>query len=105
MLPVIAVISAMQFLLYETATGAVNAILLQFFSAIGLGYVSGCLYPINFFPEKIRRLGAVLPTGTCRTYLEKSLISLDKGDELLLLTAWGIFFLGISVAVRRKKTN
>ena len=63
MLPVAAVICAMQLLLFELTSDMVSGILLQFLCALSLGYLSGCFYPISFFPENTD--GSPVTHGCC----------------------------------------
>lgn len=105
LLPVIAMVSAMQFLLYEAVSGPVNSILLQFLSAAGMGYISGCFYPINFFPESMRRLGSVLPSGVGREYLIKGLTEAERGVEFAAIAAFFALFLALSAVIRKKKIS
>ena len=64
--PVAAMFAALQFFLFEAADGIVNGILLQLICGIGMGYLSGYFYPSAFFPEKMRMLGELLPSGAAR---------------------------------------
>lgn len=72
-LPVMVLFSAMQFFLYEVTRSTIGAILLQFLTAIGLGYISGCFYPITFFPAVVQRIGAATPVGIGLSHLRSGL--------------------------------
>lgn len=63
------VFSALQFLLYELARNTVAALLAQTFTAVFLGYVSGCFYSSDFFPRALQRISAFLPTGAAIRFL------------------------------------
>ncbi|MBQ7037331.1 MAG: ABC transporter permease [Clostridia bacterium] len=103
MIPVILMLSAMQFFLYETTENTVSAILLQFLAAIGMGYICGCLYPTTFFPVPLQKIGAALPAGVGFSYLRQSLCGMPR------ITVWcGVFgytalFLVAAIAVRKHK--
>lgn len=100
LLPVAAMIAALQFLLYEMVTGVVSSILLQFICIVSMGYLSGFFYPIGFFPETIQKIGTILPTGLALRYMNESM----TGNNSLIFVA-GVFlylgiFLGACVCVR-----
>lgn len=98
--PVAAVFTAMQFLMYELVTGVVSGILLQFICGISMAYLSGCFYPASMFPDALKRIGALLPTGVALSYTGGGLmgdVSLTAGLGLLLYLA---VFLGLSTFVR-----
>ncbi|MBE5927965.1 MAG: ABC transporter permease [Lachnospiraceae bacterium] len=67
--PIIIMISAFNIFMFELSSNLVSGILLHFFVAIGLCYVSGCMYPIYAFPKIIVDFAAFLPTGIVRSYL------------------------------------
>ncbi len=98
---VAAVLSAMQFFLYELVSGVVNGVLLQFLTGIGMAYLSGCFYPVNLFPEGLKRLGQALPAGVALSWADKALtgsVSFQAAAGLLIYLA--VFF-GGAVLVRR----
>ncbi|MCH5274340.1 MAG: ABC transporter permease [Lachnospiraceae bacterium] len=100
MIPVVAVLTAMQFLLYELVTGVVNGILLQFICCISMAYLSGCFYPAGMFPDILKRIGEGLPTGVVLRYADEGLMgerTLGIGFGLLIYLA---VFLGVSMFAR-----
>jgi len=100
-LPVAAMFSALQLLLYECASGMLQGVLLQFLTAAVLGYVCGCMYPVGFFPELMQRMGNLLPAGLARQYLSTGLTGAPGGALLAGLTAYGLGCLGIAILIRR----
>lgn len=102
-LPVILMLSAMQFMIYELVMEIVSSLLLQFICSISMGYLSGFFYPLNFFPETLQRIGRILPTGTALCYTDSCItgeISILSMLELLLYLAC---FLGTSVLIRKSR--
>lgn len=100
LIPVVAALTAMQFLLYELVTGVVNGVLLQFICAISMAYLSGCFYPASIFPNVLKRIGEKLPVGLALRYADGSLMresTLGLGFGLLLYLA---VFLGLSMFAR-----
>ena len=77
-LPTALMICALQFLLFELAEATVGGVLLQFLNAAVQGYLAGCFYPTSFFPEGLRRFGAVLPAGVGMARLRALLLG-DPG--------------------------
>lgn len=104
-IPVALCLSAMQFFLYEVASGAVNSILLQFVAAASLGYVSGCFYPITFFPVSVQHLASVLPTGIGIQYLGDLLRGSSSRLALVWLLLWTVAWLGLATLVRCRHLN
>ena len=102
-IPAVAMISAFQFLLYQLADSIVSGVLMQFVSAVFLGYISGCFYPISFFPKVIRTVSGVIPSGIARGYLSSLLT--DSADAVALLAIFGYVagLIGLSLLVRRHK--
>ena len=100
LLPILA-ISAMQFFLYEVVNGVVNGVLVQFLCAVGLGYVSGCLYPAYFFPEAVQEVTSYLPAGAARLYLSGMIDGKPPLVSTLILLGYFALFLILSAATRR----
>ncbi len=102
-LPAVAAISALQFLLYELVSEIISGILLQFTAAMGLGYLSGCFYPIAFFPEKAWPVLQNLPAGKALQYIGRCLLKEPVGKEALLLAGYGVIFLFLAGIIRKRK--
>ena len=99
----ILVTGGLQFFLYELFTGAVSGILMQVLAALSGAYISGCFYPISYFPAKMQTVSDLLPAGTARLLLEnRALGSYDAGIFLRALL-WTVLFLFLSSAARRLK--
>ncbi len=102
-IPVVFLISSFQLFLFEVSSDFVSGILLQFLCAIGLGYLSGCFYPISFFPKSIEMLSYVLPTKIAIDYLSQIILSQPSILLFVLVIGYtGIFFL-LTVLLRHKK--
>ena len=72
-LPFMLLIVLLSVFLWELVPGTVNGILLQFIASIGIGYISGCFYPSNMFPEAVQSFASVLPTGVALSGLRDAL--------------------------------
>lgn len=102
-IPAIILVSAMQFLLFELSDSVVSGVLLQFFASIGLGYVSGCFYPISFFPDVIRTVSSVLPPGIARGYLATLVSGADRTNGIIMIAVSAAVLLVLTVLMRRRK--
>ena len=105
LLPPALMLCAFQFLLYELSGSAVSGVLLQFLSAVVQGYLSGCFYPSSFFPEGLRRFGALLPAGVGMEYLRSELLSLPENSAKVLVWAYLLLFLLLSLLLRRRRNR
>lgn len=103
--PAVCMIAALQYLLYEIVSGTVTKLILQFVGAIEMGYVSGCLYPSNFFPEGLQKVGQILPSGTALLYAQQCLTGQSRMRAGVLLVMETVLFLGAAVLLRRHKLS
>jgi len=109
LLPALFFATALQFLLYELAEGLLAGAFLQLFAGIFLAFLSGCFYPLAFFPARMQALSRALPSGQCFRYLERLLAgeafgTLFRPGAVLLL--WALAFLmlaGVLRAGRRER--
>lgn len=69
LIPAMLLICAFHFAVFEISTEPVSAVLFQFLFAVILGYASGCIFPIWFFPDILQRLAPFTPTGAARGYI------------------------------------
>lgn len=96
-------LGAMSFLMYEIASDLVSGVLLQFFVVLALCFISGCLYPITFFPDAIQKLSCFLPTGLARMQLADIIRNTSSVGTTAALLGYGCIFFSCSVLVRRVK--
>ena len=96
-------IGTLQFLLYELATGVIQSVLLQFLTAMALGYASGCLYPLRFFPIAMQTVSQWLPTGCAIAFLGAGL-SHDTGIlPGLVMVVYAVIFVAATIRLRRRR--
>ncbi len=98
LVPAVAVISAMQFLLYEMSTNIISGVLLQLVTTVGLAYASGFFYPLSYFPKSVRTVAEYLPTRAVFNYASTAF--LGKNSDALMLFIFFVAFIVLSVAVR-----
>lgn len=99
-LPVVLMLSAMQFLLYELVTGVVGGLMLQFICSISMAYLGGVFYPSNFFPETMRTLGQLLPGGAAMQYVQGGIRGELSFGAVAAVWLYLLLFLGLSVLTR-----
>lgn len=100
LIPVAAAFAAMQFLLYELTSGVVSSILLQFICGISMAYLSGCFYPASMFPDVLKRIGELVPTGLALSYADAKLMGESSLTAVMGLIIYLAVFLGLSVFAR-----
>lgn len=104
LIPVVLMIAALNMLLFTLADNMVSGLLLHFFGAIGLCYVSGCIYPVSAFPMAVQRLAALLPTGIARHHLSTAFSATSAWGSFGGLMVYALAFFGIALLVRVRKT-
>lgn len=102
-IPAVLAVTALQFLLYELTDSVVSGVLLQFICAIGLSYISGCFYPISFFPKGIQLLSDLTPSGIARSYLSALISGGECGGKLAALIAYTAVLLGLAALTRHRR--
>lgn len=96
-------VSSMQFLIYEITRSAVSGALLQFFFAVSLGYISGCIYPSYYFPRGMQIFASYLPAWNCRIWLNGLMVNKPSPYTFAILTLYFASFLLLSVMIRRRR--
>ena len=94
---------ALQFLLYELASGVIQGVLLQFLVAVALGYASGCLYPLRFFPEAMQAVAQWLPTGCAISLLGAGFKGSGGFLPALCLAVYTALFIAAAIRLRHKR--
>ena len=101
----IPVTGAITFFLCQITRHLVSGVLLTFCCVLCLGYLSGCFYPLSFFPEGIQRTAQILPTGILMEYLQRVLTGEHVGYLPLLLFGWILLFLVLSCLIRKRRLS
>ena len=96
----IPVLAAMHFFLYQLTGNLIGGVLLGFCVYMGLGYLSGCFYPLSFFPETVREVSNVLPPGLIMEYIQDLLTGSGVGSRILGLAAWTLVLLAGAWGIR-----
>jgi len=103
LIPITLMFSAMQFFIYELLGGKINAVLLQFLCAVGMGYVCGCLYPVSFMPDALRNAAGFLPAGAALEFMTKGLLEQSAAVSGAVIIAYALVFWLGAVWVRRRR--
>ena len=104
-IPIVIAMGALSFLLYELTTNLISGVLLQFFALLALCFVTGCLYPVTFFPDSVQNLAAYLPTGIARAQLAESFAGVMHTDGSLMLLGYGVLFFAAAGLIRKAKVT
>ncbi len=100
-IPILLTVGAMSFLLYEISTDLISGVLLQFFVILAMGFISGCLYPIYFFPKSVQTLAGYLPMGIARAQLSGCITGVFSTGSDTALLLYGVAFFLCAVGVRK----
>lgn len=101
--PVLLMVAALSYLLYALAGDLITGVLLQFFAVVAMGFVSGCIYPVFFFPEAMQQAAAWLPTGLARAHLAAYITGDSPVTTGLLLVLCSAVFFFAAVFLRKAK--
>ena len=93
--------ASMSFFLYQLSSQLLNGVLLQFFVSIAMCFVSGCMYPVFFFPEPVQRLAAWLPAGLSRSALAGCVTNEFSSTIFLAMAGYSCLFLCLSWLIRK----
>ena len=104
-LPVLITVCCFSFMLYTLTADLISGVLLQFFLSTALCFVSGCMYPVYFFPVSVQRVAAWLPAGLARSQLAGCITGENDAKTALMLLAYALVFgiVGIAARVRAVK--
>ena len=100
LIPSALMVACFSFFLYTLSTDLISGILLQFFAGVSLCFVSGCIYPVFFFPLGVQRVAAWLPTGLARSLLAGCITGQSRG--LWGVLAYSAVFLAAGVLIRTR---
>lgn len=102
-IPIILVVSAISFMIYELSGNLISGILIYLFTAIFLCYTSGCIYPSYMLPDTLQNLAKFLPFGISRAFLTGGVNYEFDILKLLSLLLFALFFTTMTVLLRRHK--
>lgn len=98
-IPIIIMFAAIQYMLFLSADNFIAGVSLQFICAVALAYLGGCLYPLSFFPEIIRKSALYQPAGLAYRYLADILLVNNGNDILIRMLIYTAVFLACAVII------
>ncbi len=104
-IPALLAVCAIHFLIYEVFKKGVGVILIQFFITVIAGYISGCFYHVNFFPDSVRNIASQLPWGRSLTLLKASVRGETDVLSSAILLVFAALAVGLSVFLRKREVS
>ena len=95
------VMCAFAYLMFQLADDMVGGILLYFFVTLGTCFISGCIYPIYFFPDSIRNIAQYMPHGVCRSAISHCILGQRHYGDLILLLLYSCVMLFVAYLIRK----
>lgn len=99
-MPVLVLVASFSFMLYSVSSDLISGVLLQFFVTVAICFVSGCMYPVYFFPESVQKLAAWLPAGVARAQLSGYFTGSVAGWATAALWLYCAVFFAVGAACR-----
>lgn len=103
LIPVMLMLTAMALFMHELADNIVSGMLLQFLAVLGMGYVSGCFYPRDFFPQGVQVLGKMLPSGVALQYASECMFEEINALTVVSVIVYIVIFIGLTWLLRYRK--
>ncbi len=85
---VIPLAAGILYLLSQVVKSLISGVILIFSCVLCLGYISGCFYPLSFFPEGVQKAAVFLPTGALMEYLQDVVTGESAWIPGLITFAW-----------------
>ena len=104
-LPVVFLAASFCIMIFEFTDNIVSAVLLQFFLAVSLCYITGCLYPIYTFPVAVQKMAPFLPMGSARVYLQNCVAGEFSFASMIRVVLFAVLFFVVTLLVRKYKIN
>ena len=98
-----AMFASIHLFIYEITAKRVVAVLLELLLGISLGYIGGCIYPIRFFPDTVKRLSMFLPSGAGIQVLSDGMGYNVDIFYFAVILVYSILFIGGVYVLRNKR--
>ena len=95
------VMGAFAYLMFQLADDFVGGILLYFFVTLGMCFISGCIYPIYFFPDNVRNVAQYMPHGVCRSVISQCILGQRHYRDLTVLLLYSCVMLFAAYLIRK----
>lgn len=103
LLPALGCVGAASFLLYALSRELTGGLLLQFFGMLGLCFLSGCMYPLYFFPTPVQQAAQWLPTALARSQLAACFTGASFAGEGWALLGWWVLLAGLGILAQSRR--
>ena len=103
LLPVLILIGLMQYLVFEGIRSIQGSLLLIFMLSIFLGYFSGCLYPLSFFPAVFQDLVLYQPVGASLMYTGERVLTRFSPLAMVSCLVWIAGLFGLCILARGRR--
>lgn len=103
--PVVMMAASFSYFLYVLSSDLISGVLLQFFTTVAVCFVSGCVYPVHFFPVELQKAAAWLPTAFARSQLAGSFTGKTDTFALLMLLCCSLVFLTAGIIIRLRQVK
>jgi len=97
--------AALSYLFFQLADELVGGVLLYFFVAFALCFMSGCIYPTYFFPDVLRNASQYTPQGLSRSIISGCIIGNVRCLDLILLSVYTAVLLTAAYVIRLVRLN
>lgn len=98
--PVVFCIGAVSYLVYNLSQDLISGVLLQMVIAVAMCFISGCFYPVYFFPVSVQKMAKYIPAAIAREHLSVLITQQEGTGTGAALMATGFICLLISLALR-----
>lgn len=98
-----AMFASMHLFIYEITEKRVVAVLTELLLGLSLGYIGGCIYPIRFFPDTVKRLSMFLPSGAGIQVLSDGMGYNVDIFYFAVIIVYSILFIGGVYVLRNKR--
>lgn len=99
-LPVVFCICAISYFVFSLTRDMLSGVLLQLLVSVGLCFVSGCMYPVYFFPVSVQNLSGYLPAAMARNYIAGLITGRENTEGFLPMLMIGLVLLLLCVLIR-----
>lgn len=104
-IPVALCIASFCLMIFGITRHLISAVILQMLLGVGMCFVTGCIYPVSFFPASIQSIARFLPTGVIKTHFSGILQGKAVLESALLLMAFSVFFFTVCVGLRKYRID
>ena len=100
LVPVAFCVGALSYLVYNLSRDLVSGVLLQMIVAVAMCFISGCFYPVYFFPVSVQKMAQYIPAAVAREHLSLLITQQEPTGSGVMLTVIGFICLFIAYPIR-----